>query len=360
MNYTIKTFSKSWVYKKTINPDIIQNDISFSSSIDWGLWEIVLLLKLEITNTDFTQGDQIKVWKEKTLIYGGFIDSVGLRATNNEEIELRATWYFSLFSRNYYEEGGDYTITKTDDPSEIIKDIVSFFNTKYDVLTSDTETVGTTATIETEYTDLLSMIKNLKWLSENYFWYVDESWNFKFKEKANDAQNKLTFAKDIFSLDSTEDSTKIVNRLFLERKDGTVSIYNDTASQNAYGVREKYIKITTIDDLSSANIYGNEYISENKDPLRTMKLIIGSWYKYTSWAEFDDLWDQTFNDLDNQAFQDLTFIKDIENIQPGETVKIRNITKDFWTLLITKKVYTPHRISLTLDNYENFISLIKE
>lgn len=360
MDYTIKTFSKAWAYKKTINPKVVKNDISFSSQIDGGLWELVLLLDLSMTNTDFLQGDQIKVWKNKTIIYWGFIDSVDIKATNYEEIEVRATWYFSLFSRLYYEESSNYVLSKTDDPASIIDDVVDFFNLKYNVLSKDTETVWTSITIENEYTDLLSMINNLKSLSENYFWFVDESGVFKFKEKASDAQNKLTFAKDIFTLNVVEDTTKIVNRLFLSRKDGTVSIYNDTTSQTTYGIREKYVSVTSIDDSGSADVYGDEYISENKDPKKTITLTVSSEYSYKDGMTFEDLWDDTFTDLWDKTFEDLVYMKNIESIHPGETVSIRNISKDFWTLLITKKVYTPYSITLTLDNYENFISLIKE
>lgn len=360
MQYTIKTFSKAWAYKKTINPKVVKNDISFSSQIDGGLWELVLLLDLSMTNTDFLQGDQIKVWKDKTIIYWGFIDSVDIKATNYEEIEVRATWYFSLFSRLYYEESNDYTIKKTDDPKEIIDDIIDFFNIKYNVLSKDTQTVWDSIAYDTDYTDLLKIIGDMKAMSDNYFWFVDESWVFKFKPKATDAQNKLTFAKDIFTLNVIEDTTKIVNRVFLKTKETHVDMYEDSASQALYGVREKVVSNMNIDDHDAADAFGNEYISQNKDPKKTITLTVSSEYSYKDGMTFEDLWDDTFTDLWDKTFEDLVYLKNIESIQPGETVAIKNISKDFGTLLITKKVYTPYSITLTLDNYENFISLIKE
>jgi len=41
-------------------------------------------------------------------------------------------------------------------------------------------------------------------------------------------------------------------------------------------------------------------------------------------------------------------------------VRIRNISKDLGALLIVKKNYTHDKVSLELDRYDNFISLIKD
>lgn len=357
-NMNIKLYSSSLVYKETINPKIVKNDISFASQINWWLGRLVLLLDLKIDDTTFEYWDIIKIEINSDVLYAWLVEEINKNATNFEQLEIVCNWYASLLSRLIYDETWNYEVTKNDLASNIIDDIVDFYNTKYNYLSKDIEATTWNVNYKTNYTDLLRFTRWINDLSENYFWYVDENWVFNFKEKPTLVKNRLTFEKDIFELKADEDSTQVVNQLIVERATAT-DVFNDAASQTTYWVRTKKITDKNILDLSSATDFANKYFEENASAKKKIKLIINNWFKFNSYLYVDEM-ELTIDEY-TQTIDDLFEVKNIENIEPWESLKILNLNHDLWdNLLIAKKIYNPYRIILDLENYDNFIELIKE
>ena len=354
----IKLYNSSLVYQKTINPKLIKNKIVFTSQINWWLWRLVLRLDLLINDTTFDFWDIIKIEKNWTVLYSGVIDEINKYTTNYQELEIVCNWYASLFSRLIYNESANYWVTKTDIASDIMSDIVDFYNTEYNYLTKDIETTIWTVSYETNYTDVLKMTKAINDLTEDFYWFVDENWVFNFKEKATTVRNKLTFEKNVFQLTADEDNTRIVNQLILEYKLAT-TVYNDSASQTLYWVRTKKVTDTSVADATSASDYATSYFTENALPQKKIRLTVTAWYEYEYAYFFNDM-DLTFDDY-TQNFDNLKDDKTIENIQVWEKIKILNLNHNLGNnLLIAKKTYNDEQISLDLENYDNFIQLIKE
>lgn len=357
MNFTIKTYSLTWEYKKTISPNIVKNNITFNDIINGGLWQLSLQLNLPINNTDFLQGDQIKIWKWTYLLYNWYIDEVNLNATSFEEIILNATWVYSLLTRLYYNESWDFELTKTGDPAEIIDEIIDFFNTKYSWLSKETENTWTSVSYDIEYSTLKSIIDDLVQVWTNYFWHIDQNGIFKFQPKPTTATHKLTFEKNIFSLDVEDNTSTLVNKLYIRWSDDVVRTYEDITSQNTYWIKEKYLSKTTLSETASDE-YWNSYIEEYKNPQKNITLTVDPEYTFSSPILSQDLTDieSSYTQNDN----DFNTIQNIETVKPWEMVNIRNISKEFWNLLITKKQYNTKNIILYLDWYTDLISLIKE
>jgi len=81
---------------------------------------------------------------------------------------------------------------------------------------------------------------------------------------------------------------------------------------------------------------------------------INAEYAYQRFLLVDDLTDQV-NDY-TQTIDNLFETVDIESVQPGECCKINNIEFTLPSnLLISKKEYTPDKIKLYLERFENFI-----
>jgi len=363
--YQYKVYDKTKAtLKSTINPEIIINEIRFTEIINGWQWQLVVKLSLPLTDTTFLQWDilEVSVFDDDsdtwTVLYTGFIEEINKLATERDEIELRVNGIFSFFSRILYEESSNYTLTKSWDPKTIIDAMVDFFNTKYNLLTKNTDTFWTSVSYDFDYTSIFTWMKDIIDLAENYFWYLWSDYEVKFKPLPSTTRNIFTYERDIISLDIDEDALNIVNQLHLEYKTWTKT-YSDATSISTYWLREKYITNTKIANVTSADEFWAKYISDFKDPKKKIVMEINAEYAYQRFLLVDDLTDQV-NDY-TQTIDNLFETVDIESVQPGECCKINNIEFTLPSnLLISKKEYTPDKIKLYLERFENFIWLIKE
>ena len=362
--YQYKVYDKTkTTLKSTIDPDIIQNELKFTDQINWWLGQLIVLLSLSITDTTFTQWDILEVtsfnWDDAWItIYTWFIDEVNKLATDSDQVELKVNGIFSFFKRLIYEESSSYTPSKTGDPKTIIDLIADFFNTKYNLITKDTDTFWTSITYDFNYTDLFSAMRDLVWSSEDFYWYLGADYSLRYKQKPSAANNIFTYKKDVIKLDIDEDALNIVNQLHLNYKTGTKT-YSDATSISTYWLREKFISNTRIADVTSADEYGDAYIAEFKDPKLKIIMEINSEYAFQKFLTVNDMTGQvnSYTQTIDELFSTFT----IDTIEPGETCKVNNLELTLPNnLLITKKEYTPDKIRLYLERYENFISLIKE
>ena len=162
----------------------------------------------------------------------------------------------------------------------------------------------------------------------------------------------------VYASDIDEDALNIVNQLHLNYKTGTKT-YSDATSISTYWLREKFISNTRIADVTSADEFGNWYIADNKDPKKKIVMTINSEFAYQKFLIVNDLTDQV--NSYTWTVNDFFTNKSIDNVIPGESCKINNIESTLPSnLLITKKEYTPDKIKLYLEKFDNFISLIKE
>jgi len=54
-------------------------------------------------------------------------------------------------------------------------------------------------------------------------------------------------------------------------------------------VREKYVNNSAILDTTSADEFGDTYINQNKDAIKSVKITVNNNYKYDYYQTFDDL-----------------------------------------------------------------------
>jgi hypothetical protein len=336
--YQVKHYNKSLVFQRTISPAIIKNDITFTSQINGGQWQMRLFLDLPIDNTWFTQSDYIEVtyfsddfptWK---VIYYWFIDEIHRTWTDFEEIQIICYWLASLLNKFLFEDSVQWkSWPLNDDPWNIAEDVIDHANTKYNVFTKGWMTT-LWSSIQYQLANFKSfkVMEDMKDLSANFYWYIWADWDVDFKVRPSTATHVFTYRKDIFNLNIQDDALWLFNNAKVQWSSWNVN-YSDATSQSTYWFREEFFnRSSDLLDSTSATNFATNQVNDNKDPKRKIVLSV--------------------NNL---------FIT--ENINPGDSCKIRNLSVDLWSnLLIVKVVYTPEFVNLFLERQENFIKLIKE
>ena len=333
IRYDIKAYTKEWIYITTINPNVVMNDISFSSNTNGGLWQLNLNLALSFWDTTFHWGEIIKVilynerYKQGKQIYMGYVSQISrVYDTNKGYIKLVCLGVASLLTGILF--SWSYNTTATN----ILNAIISEFNEHY---TWNLITVGQIDTysenINVEFKDGTSCQKAIEQVNEiaNYYWFIDGEGKFYFRKKGTQTEHIMANKQEVESMNLNYSIESLVNRVFVARKDGTVKMYEDNTSQSIYGVKEQYSQQQSIVDETTQDEFGNNYITQYSNPKNASTVVVNSEY-------------------------------DIESIEPWDTITIVNSEYEIKGLTIEKISYSPSKVTLTLEENESLWSVISE
>ncbi len=237
--YSIKIYELDGTYKKTTNPRDLVNDISYTATINWGQGQMQVILNLPFNNTDFEVNNIIKVFETDEnnqnwrLIYSWVITQLNRQLdVSGEIITLTALWLYSLLSFIYY-YSWSYSFNETDDPANILKNIIDYFNTKYTAnrlsYWSNVDTYGTTVNIDFEYDKCLKAFETVQ-KTTDFYYFIDASWELFFKNKPTTPTHTFTVWTNINYLSVKADKEKLVNEYILKRKSWTTT-YSDAKSK---------------------------------------------------------------------------------------------------------------------------------
>ena len=215
-----KDWSKKWIIKSSWAKSELVSGISFTSSINSSQWEINLVLNRDYKDTSIIATDFIKIyivdinfptWK---LIYTWIVEEINRNYKADENnLELIVRWFWSILNRKYYNTGGAI-FTKTDTASNIIKEIISNFNTQFGYTWINDSLVETTVwniTIEIDNTTSFDSMNLVIEQNTDYYFYIDSTWNVIFKLKDDSIiSHKFTAKKDLQNLDINEDSSPYI------------------------------------------------------------------------------------------------------------------------------------------------------
>lgn len=355
--YQLKHY-RNWSYIKTINPDIIKSNVSFVGNQNGGQGQMRLEISEAFIDNDYQYNDIIKVYvfndynKDGKLIYTWFIQEINQKATNSEIIELWLIWVVWLLSGIMYRSWSSAKFTKNDTPINILTEILTSFNTisNVDITLWDTISTPTNINIDFDHTYCIDAIKKVMEFVD-WYRYVDQ--NQKLNIRQHEIKHKLTYKKNIQSMDIRGD-IGIYNRLHLFYN-GADKQYDDTTSQSLYWIREKKITDTNIKNLSSADQFGAERLSQNAYPNKKTRLVVTDQFVWN--------WDLLIlYDTDVLFDNDILFDYKLwwsEILQPWDWIRINNFFEVI-TGNIDRMTYNDWFITIELDKSENFIKLIKE
>lgn len=356
--FIVKIYDIDGTYRKTFNPNLIMNEVSFSDKVGGGQGQCVLELNLPID--DFDEGlsvdhmNVVKIYEsddenspEPRLLYSGFISQyVPFFRAGQEGVRLTCLGLVSFLSLGYFRSGGSYEFTASDDPAEVIKDIVDHFESVFpgtwlSYSGGHITTVGTTVNYAFDKLKWYDAVKRMAgFAEEDWWWRVAEDGQVYLQDRPAAATHILTIGKDVDSGEIVKNNEKVINRYRLTwgSSPATTTVYEDATSQTAYGIREKLETDADINNQTTADQQGNKIIADNKDPKVEARITVNTKY-------------------------------DIESIKPGHTVTIRNTKRGSGTLpanmLITALQYTPDGVTLTLENQipslaDTFIAAVDE
>lgn len=331
--YDIKVYDKTWVYQQTINPNVVMNDINFSENVNWWQWQISLNLALSFWDTTFHWWEIIKVilynerYKQGKQIYMWYVTQISRKYDANKwYISIVCLWIASLLNAILFSWSYSWTV------EYVLNAIISEFNNNYSwnlitvwQIDSYSENISVSFDGNTTCAKAINTVNNIA----NYYWFIDSEWMFYFRQKWTQTNHIVANQQVVESMDLKYDIEQITNKIYVERKDWTVNVYQDTNSQNLFGIKEKYSKQQNIVDETTQAEYWNNYLDQYSTPKNASTIVINAEY-------------------------------DIESIVPWDTVTVVNSEYSIKNLLIEKIKYTPTKITLTLEESETLRSVISD
>jgi hypothetical protein len=326
--FEYRVFDISGAFKFTISPKWIKSLPKFTSNINGGQGNLNLTLNQDFKYQGISRGDTIQVYKTDAitpngfLIYTGFVDEIDrsfLEAT--ESITYRIYGVYYLMNKIYARGSGNAVYSVNEDPKTTIENSIDTMNTHYNLFKKNISNFWSNISTDYDYIKIANQISDLR-EQTNFFFYIDQTWEVTFAPKPWTSTHILTVGREVIKITSEEDGKDIVNSYDLEYKSGTVSS-SDATSETQNGLRELKETQTSIGNTSSAQISADNYILENKNEKRRIKLDVNSLY-------------------------------DIDSIKPGDTVKVLGLDYEIDNLQIHKIAYNIDRVGLELEQIKTF------
>ena len=321
------------VYKKTINPLTVKNGISFSMNINGGQGELRLELDERIINNEYNFSDIVVVTvfdknNNGTQIYRWHITRINRIIDQKwEGISLVCLWWISILNRIFFRSGSSLVFNKNQDPAQTIKDAIDNINLYYDYFSYDKIIdYSNSISINFDYKKtgeaLNDIVKTTSWR----YYYVDSLWDVTYRAK-NDilVNHRVKLDNEVDYFQSEEEIEWLANNVFV-RKNIVIWPLSDATSISEYGHID-YIFSTNADGTPSVTLAGNNYLTENKNMKKEIRLTINNRYN-------------------------------IESIQPWHHITLLNADYTIQPLQVMKVNYKYDKVDLELERYTTFSDTI--
>jgi hypothetical protein len=332
--YVVHAFNLDWTFKTTPESNLITTDVKFTAQINWWQGEAIIWLAKPFTYTDIANNDFVKIYqvdKDNSLwrlIYTWQVKKTRRIAVNwNEQIQFICLWLATLLKYVFFEDWlWSRSFTKNVDPAQIIKDVITHFNTKYSyewISESDftnIDTFWTTVNIDFEDDKCFDAIEIAR-KTTDFWWYIWQDWICHFKAKPSTADHLVKYRYDVNQVVEEDDAENIVNHYHLTWKSWTTSFPDGTSQTNNW-LMESAETNTELADATTRDSAGDSFIAEHKDEKAKTVVEVNSLY-------------------------------DIETIKPLDTITVMN--NEFWieNVQINKLTYKPDTINLNLEDFDS-------
>ena len=335
--YNIKVYNLAGTFQAVLSPSIIMTGVSFSETINGGQGELVLKLKLPFNTTSIAYNNVIKVFESDAenaprQIYTGIVGNIRrVNENSSEYIEIRVLGIASALSLFYYYSGA-YAFNASASQDTTMKAIIDYFSTKYPGLLSYSGTsveAGSSVNLAFSYDKCLDALKKTADTSPEWWWSIDNTGVLQYHPITGSiyaTTHKVKVGVEVDQVTVEENGEKIVNKYMLKYNGGTYT-QTDATSTTDNGLRELYSdESSSINNVGTATIKGDAYISANKNSKRKITIEINSKY-------------------------------DIESVRVGHFITVQNLEYSISNLQIRKLDYNMDRIKVEL---EESTSLAKE
>ena len=326
----------------------VLSEPSFTAEVDSGLssLSVSLALPFDYAGADLTKGNLVETYckpddGDEVLIHGGILETIKRTATaTGDTVEVSITPYISELSRDYFRDNdttGISHIWTSTEIATILKTILektaymrSIFSRVHASSTS-VQNSGKTVSVQIGSETYLSAIQRVKKMGPgNFYYFVDASGVFWYRNFDSGTHHVFTLGKDAMSLSMTDDLSDLRNVVYFWNQsdaDGTmIALERSNASSTAlYGRRAEIVTDSRIDSTAAAEAAVSAYLTEHSSPIETYEVDVLSSSKE-----------------DTKGYP-------IESIRPGDSCEIRNVPllsgKSF---SIVRVDYSPDSVKLTL------------
>lgn len=333
--YVVKTYNVNGTYKETINPDHIINELSFSWSLNWWLWQLQIQTDYAFSDTSYKWWEFVKVWlfdenHDKDTwkqIYYWYISKIQRRAEESREYTIfTCLWVWSLLKNIIYT---NWSYSQT--CYNMMTTIRSFFNNYYsNVITNGSiaNDITTTQNWNWNNNDCYECFETIA-DAIGYHWTVDWEGKLDLFIPWTRTKHIVHLWEEVNAITVTNSVEELVNEYRLARNWWTTSTYQDATSQTEYWRKMKYELNSNLNSATTQNQYGNSYIAKYKDPLQTIQITLNDKYPY-------------------------------EDIKPWDRISVLNTDlSTLKNLVINKMQYKTDQAILTIDYQDTLRNVIK-
>ncbi len=253
----VKLYSFSGVLIDTISPKIVMGNISWSSQINGGQWEVRVKLNLPMHTP--IDADILKIYTTNTyhptgeLVYTWVITKIWREIWQSEYIEITALGLATILSFKLNANG-----TKTWSLSNIISETIDAINTSYPFFTKIIDPLTTVGNFDFQNRTLLDVVNTIK--ETGWSWTIDGKGNFIWKNKINQKMHSLTLWKNIERISIVDNTEQVKNKAYIQWNSGTQMV-QDSTSISEFWLREYYESKSDITSSEYATTYGNSKLS---------------------------------------------------------------------------------------------------
>lgn len=310
----------------TLQDTKISSSISFDAYINWWVWK----LDFDYHNSQ----DVFDIWQIVTvnddkwkLIYRWEIVEKKLLMSSTWDIRNIGCFGLQTKLRDILYTNG----TVTDDPANIIKDIIWIYNaTVVSELQRPTVWVidyWSDISIEFDNDTLLSALNKVIENQENYIYFWWDG-SLVYKPYATNPVYNMNIWNEVSNVNLDHQWDSIINSVDVKYDWWTVTV-EDATSISTYGKRKRYVEDTQIKNSATAIIRWNAILQE--------------------YSEFKERTTATIN---NQF--------ETENLTPWTMISIGNTKQDLDNKIIKRVTYSIYNVSIELEEYETIEKVISQ
>jgi len=334
--YQLKLFDNDWTEVKTLNPRTEFGAKKFSAIINGWVSDMEFCFDVAIDDTTVTWWQFIKVIeydennKSGKTVYTWYVERI-TRKLSKKGVSICAecVGLFSIMKRVFYKDTWSREHTQTDDPWNIISDIVSAFNSAYGwswLSVGSIDTYWSNISISFDNRSCADALKDVhETVQDWWYYYVAGDGKVYFKQNPTTATYKLKMWPEIEGMEVIE-KYNIVNTARVEYSWWSEETDTDATSVTNYGLSEKKLTKTDIQNSATADQLAEQYVDANKDMIP--EIII---------------------DVVNRT--------DLEDMRPWQTVTVYNSAYSVTDKQINKVVYNEKKVTLHLWSFESFGSV---
>lgn len=346
-------------------------DFSFSGfqkNINGGLGQLTLTLSRPGDNYGegnlIAENNQVRLYvkdidsgPEGSLIYNGWIADIDVEISATDRVSVLCYGYIAKLAVSILRDGSPERViiqtgsalglqygkdARATEVTTVVKRIVDLYransaqliNYNADTIPANT---GVTMTYIFDKQYWLEAIEAARQFAPaGWYYFLDEENNLHFKAKPVTATHTFELGKHFQEVRIKKESSRVANVLLFHSDNEdfqALKKYEDATSKTLHNDRWELKTDNRVKNQSTADAFGNAFVSENKDPKRRTRVII----------------------VDNNSSREGGLVGyNIELINPGDTCRFKGfneITSQNFTenMTIVEVYYTPESVEIELE-----------